>query len=129
MDLIVTDRTSSGGVRGELTLVGIADRITARDLIRTRVREEVARHNAEPAPVFHGLVQPTDSEATLNGYDLRSRRLLDWEEQADAAERAFSRNGFILLVDDRQVESLDEVLELTADSDVAFLRLVPIVGG
>ncbi len=129
MDLIVTDRTSSGGVRGELTLVGIADRITARDLIRTRVREEVARHNAEPAPVFHGLVQPTDSEATLNGYDLRSRRLLDWEEQADAAERAFSRNGFILLVDDRQVESLDEVLDLTADSDVAFLRLVPIVGG
>ncbi|NHO85139.1 hypothetical protein HA073_29415 [Micromonospora sp. CMU55-4] len=58
----------------------------------------------------------------------RGRRL-DWERQADAACAAFARNGFVLLVGDRQVEDLDEEIDLLADPEVAFVRLVPLVGG
>jgi hypothetical protein len=42
---------------------------------------------------------------------------------------AFKRNGFVVLVDDRQVTDLDEVLEVSADTEVSFVRLVPLVGG
>jgi len=42
---------------------------------------------------------------------------------------AFSRNGFVVLVGDRQVEGLDELLPLAEASTVAFVRLVPLVGG
>ena len=43
--------------------------------------------------------------------------------------QAFTRNGFFVLVGDRQVESLDEELELKVDTDVSFVKLVPLVGG
>jgi hypothetical protein len=35
----------------------------------------------------------------------------------------------VLLVDDRQVESLDETVVLRAGGEVTFLKLVPLVGG
>jgi hypothetical protein len=35
----------------------------------------------------------------------------------------------VVLVGDRQVEDVDEELSLDDASDVAFVRLVPLVGG
>jgi hypothetical protein len=43
---------------------------------------------------FNGLVMPDDAEAELNGYRMRTARRIDWERQADIAEKAFQRNGF-----------------------------------
>ena len=105
--------------------------LTLRDLIRTRVREEVAKANAAigAGRPFRTLVQPTEAEATLNGYRLRKGRTIDWRRQADRAEQAFMRNGFFVLVDGRQVEDLDEELALNADSEIRFVRLTPLVGG
>ena len=123
------DETATGRELDRWTLPDLPDQVTVRELVRLRVREEVARHNASPDRHFRGLVQPTDAEATLNGYRLREARRLDWETQADVAEQAFTRNGFFILVDDRQVEDLDEVVDLTGDIDVAFVKLVPLVGG
>ena len=54
---------------------------------------------------------------------------IDWEQQADAALTAFGRNGFFVLVGDRQVEDLDEELTLDDASRVVFIRLVQLVGG
>ncbi|MFI8289098.1 hypothetical protein EAO71_29805 [Streptomyces sp. ms191] len=45
------------------------------------------------------------------------------------AVAAFGRNGFLVLVGDRQVEELDETVELDRDTEVTFLRLVPLAGG
>jgi len=33
-----------------------------------------------------------------------------------------------VLVDDRQVTELDEALDLTAESDIRFVRLIQLVG-
>jgi hypothetical protein len=126
----LTVRDQTGARRtAELTLPEIPDRISLRDLIRTRVREEVALVNAAPEREFRTLVQPTDSEVSLNGYRLRRPKIVDWQRQAAIAEDAFAGSGFFVLVDGRQVEDLDEELELTADSDVRFVKLVPLVGG
>ncbi|GAB3900469.1 hypothetical protein [Microbispora bryophytorum] len=123
------DETATGRSLAEFSLPDLPDRITARELVRLRVREEVARHNASPTPYFRGLVRPTDAEAELNGYRTRTTRRLDWEKQADAAEAAFARNGFLLLVGDRQIEDLDTEIDLTADPVVSFVKLVPLAGG
>jgi len=106
-----------------------SDRITARELIRQRVETEVAAYNTGPATIFAGLIRPTQSERTLNGYRLERRRALDAAAQVEVALAQFDKRGFILLFDDRQVESLDEVLTLTGDNTTVFLRLVPLVGG
>jgi hypothetical protein len=45
-----------------------------------------------------------------NGYRLKGKRKIDWEEQFAKALAAFERNGFFVLVGERQAESLDEEL-------------------
>ena len=123
------DETPGGAPTEALTLDFLDERVTARELIRARVYQEVAEFNAAHSAVFRGLVQPRDSQRTRDGYALRSRRALDWEEQFARALEAFECNGFVLLVDDRQVLALDEEVELRHDSNVTFLRLMPLVGG
>ena len=103
----IVDVSGAGRVGTTTLLELMSSRITLRDLVVTRVRDEVARWNAEP----------------------QKQRQLDWEQQADRAIEAFGRNGFFVLVDDRQVTELDEELELTADSDIRFVRLIQLVGG
>lgn len=125
----VRDETRPGSVTSTLTLEDIPAAITLRDLIRTRVREEVARANAAPGREVRTLVEPVEAERTLNGYRLREPRRIDWERQADVALEAFERNGFFVIVGGRQVESLDEELALGADTDVRFVKLTPLVGG
>jgi hypothetical protein len=125
----VRDESRPGRVVSELLLPELPDRVTVRELIRTRVREEVAKANADRAGPHRLLVRPTDAEETLNGYRLRTPRTIDWERQALIAEQAFEQNGFFMLVDGRQVDSLDEELALTADSEIRFVRLTPLVGG
>lgn len=113
----------------EFTISLPAEIVTARELIRERVRQEVEDYNTRQPEYFRGLVQPTDAERTLNGFRLRKSRRLDWREQYDKAVEAFGRNGFILLVDDRQVEDVDALIEVKPQTTVTFLKLIPLVGG
>lgn len=103
----IVDVSGAGRVGTTTLLEVVSSSITLRDLILTRVRDEVARWNAEPAQQRH----------------------LDWEQQSERAIEAFGRNGFFVLVDDRQMTELDEELELTADTDIRFVRLIQLVGG
>jgi len=128
--LKIVDETTSGEVIRETTLHLARERISVRELIERRVHDEVERFNAEQqGTLFRGLVQPTDTEAELNGYRLRKRRRLDADEQCAKALEAFQRNGFFLLVGDRQVDSLDEEISVGPDVVVGFVKLVPLVGG
>jgi hypothetical protein len=127
--LRVYDHVPGGRRSTGIALHLASSRMTARELVRQRVETEVAAFNAGPAKVFAGLIQPTQSERTLNGYRLDHPRQLDAEAQVQIALTQFEKRGFILLLDDRQVESLDEILTLTGDDTVVFLRLVPLVGG
>lgn len=131
ISVTIKDQSGAGKVGATITLDGIDSRVTVRDLIRTRVREEVARYNAKPAStdIFHGLVMPDGAEMTSRGFRMPKKRRIDWEQQADKALEAFQKNGFFVLVDDRQVTDPDEVLELAPDTDIRFIRLVQLVGG
>ena len=129
----IRDQSGAGRVAATITLDGVDSRITVRALIRTRVREEVARYNAELGTggggTFSGLVMPDGAEPAAKGFRMPAPRPVDWEQQADQAVKAFGRNGFFVLVGDRQVTDLDEVLDLSPSTDIRFVRLVQLVGG
>ena len=127
--LTIHDESATGETLLELTLNVPAERITVRDLIRQRVWHEVEEYNRRKPDTFRGLVQPTDSERTLNGYKLKQPRAIDATTQLAKALEAFQGNQIIMLVDDRQVESLDEEIPLQPNTRVSFLRLTPLVGG
>jgi hypothetical protein len=75
------------------------------------------------------LVQPSEAERTLNGFKFSKPRQVDPQAQFEKAIQAFEGNGFLVLVDDRQVESLDDEIALHPETSVSFLKLVPLVGG
>ncbi|WP_046242451.1 hypothetical protein [Hymenobacter terrenus] len=125
------DETATGSVLSRLELEISQEMLTVRELISRRVQQEVANYNAEQTSTFQGLVQPTDSERLLNGggYRLRHTKHIDAEQQVYQALQAFQNNGFFLLVNDRQVESLDEEIWVGDGAKVSFLKLTPLVGG
>jgi hypothetical protein len=123
------DETTAGGRGPAWAMEIFEEELTLRELVRRRVYQEVAEHNAAQRELFRGLVQPTDAELTLNGYRLREPRRIDADRQFELALAAFAGNGFVVLVGDRQVEELDAVVDLRRDTEVTFLKLVALVGG
>jgi hypothetical protein len=130
--LLIRDETATGEPVNEFPLEFSSERITVRDLIRERVYQEVTDYNfrsRREGGTFRGLVQPTDTERTLNGFKVPKNREIDWEAQFHRAIDAFGRNGFFILVDDRQAETLDETILIGASTQVSFVKLTPLVGG
>ncbi|GAB3636078.1 hypothetical protein GCM10027422_16680 [Hymenobacter arcticus] len=129
--LTIQDETASGSILTRLELEIAQEMLTVRELIARRVHDEVATYNDHQTGVFRGLMQPTDSERLLNGdtYRLRHARRIDAEQQVYHALEAFQNNGFFLLVNDRQVETLDEEIWLGAGATASFIKLTPLVGG
>jgi hypothetical protein len=127
--ITIRDETLTGQSIGEHPLDLLTERVTVRELIRSRVYQEVQDYNRSQPETFRGLIQPTDAEQTLNGYRVRGHRQIDWKAQFDKACDAFERNGFFVLVNDRQPDSLDEELTIDPTKTVTFVKLVPLVGG
>ncbi len=127
--LRIYDETPGTERRAKATLRLASETVTARELIRRRVEQEVATYNGAKDEVFQGLVQPSKSEQLLNGFKLKKRRALDAEEQVTVALSAFEKNGFVLLFDDHQIDDLDEVVVVTPESFATFIKLTPLVGG
>lgn len=125
----VSDEVVPGELSGTRPVTIPQATTTARELIRCRIREEVQRHNESPTEVFHGLVQPEQSERILNGFRMPFPHPLSWEVQFERACSSFLRNGFLLIVNGRQVLELDEPIELQTESEVRFVKLVPLIGG
>ncbi|GIJ25848.1 hypothetical protein Vqi01_10100 [Micromonospora qiuiae] len=124
------DESTAGARTPAWALRIFEERLTLRELIRRRIHQEVAECNAAASAPRRLLVQRTPTERTLNGEPAeRSRRRIDPERQVALAEEAFTRNGFVVLVGDRQVEELDDEVDLRRDTEVTFLKLVPLVGG
>jgi hypothetical protein len=127
--LTIHDEGTSGGRIRSFKLQLASERISVRELIERRVAQEVEEYNRAQPEYFQGLVQPRDAERVLNGYRLREKRMLDAREQCAKAVEAFERAGFFLLVDDRQLDRLDDVIAVRPDTEVRFVKLVPLVGG
>lgn len=123
------DTTGAGKVTGEIDVQLRKKIVTVRELIEARVHAEVERYNNRLPEYFHGLVQPTHAEKTINGYRMKERKKVDPEKQAYVALDAFQKNGYFLLIDNLQPESLDQEITITSKTRISFLKLTPLVGG
>lgn len=107
----------------------LEETLPLRELIRRRIYQEVTEFNARQTLQFCGLVQPHGMERALNNSRSRNRPPIDWQAQYENAIEAFTRRGFLVLVNDKQVTDLDTPVILQAGSEVTFFKLVPLVGG
>jgi hypothetical protein len=126
--LSIQDETTAGERHSMGPFRFEAGTITLRELIRLRIQQEVNSFNRAKVEIFRGLVQPEESEQILNGARARNASV-DWERQYARAIGAFQRHGFLVFIDDRQIMDLEDAIPLTRRSKIAFLKLVPLVGG
>ena len=129
--LKISDLTTAsiGKPEHTFTVHVTGETVTVRELIRLRVFQEVENFNHEQPAIFRMLVQPGEAERTLNGFKFSKPRQVDPQAQFEKAIEAFEGNAFIVLVDDRQVETLDDEIALRPETSVSFLKLIPLVGG
>jgi len=129
MTVTIKDETFAGKVLSQILIQIENDSCMLKELIEKRVRAEVGSFNESLPRHFTGLVQPNESEATLNGYLLKNRNKIDIEKQVFVALNAFQKNAYFVLVDDEQITNLDEVIELPSERKISFVKLTPLVGG
>ena len=108
-------------------LVVPSEKMTVRELIRERVYQEVQDRNAGKAARGRMLVTPSDTERQLN--QPAAPRQIDWRKQFQTACKAFESHRILILIGDRQAESLDEEFDVSTQTTVMFLRLQLLVGG
>jgi hypothetical protein len=127
--LTVKDENFSGKVLHQVLVGFDSETVSVKDIIEARVRGEVETYNKRLPDYYNGLIEPTDAEKTINGYKLRIKKPIDGEKQVYVALDAFQKNGFFVLVDNQQCTSLDQPVQLTADTHISFVKLTPLVGG
>ncbi len=129
MNIIIKDDTIGGKTKHQMNIKMEVQTCTLQDLIRERVYKEVETYNTQLPEYFNTLVQPTNAEVTLNGYKLKKNRQVDAEKQYYLALDAFKKNGFFVLVNDEQVETLETQVQLSDNMELSFIKLTPLVGG
>jgi hypothetical protein len=126
--LTIRDESPGQSFR-EWSLEVLTERMTVRELIRSRVYQEVQDYNRRELGDYQGLIQPSDSIRVVGGYRQKVRRQLDWQQQFEMALAAFESNQILVLINDRQAESLEEEFDIVPGTEVTFLRLTLLVGG
>lgn len=129
MIVTIKDETFAGKILHELNIEFATEIVTVRDIITNRVIKEVENYNSKLPQYFNGLVEPSDAEKTLNGVKVKEKKIIDAEKQIYVALHAFQNNGFFVLVDNIQSESLDQQIALRKDMTISFIKLTPLVGG
>lgn len=113
------------------TVDGLADRVSLRDIIRTRIDAEVAAYNRDPGTVFVGMVQPEDAIRYSDGFRMRTPRLLDGEQLLTAVEEAVSAGVVHFIVGERTVDGdgdgLDTMVDVAATPLITTVMQRPIV--
>jgi hypothetical protein len=128
--LTVRDETFDGRDAHEWSLDIAEEHLTVRELIRSRVYQEVQDYNTRRPHTWRGLVQPSAEERQLNAPGgSRPFKPVDWKRQFDLACEAFETGRVLILVGDTQADALDEEFAVRPGTAVTFVRLTPLVGG
>jgi hypothetical protein len=114
--------------------------ITVRELIGVRVDLELeTQRDRENEVRSRAMPDISGRELQLNGAEkalrpsiflaCRGGESVARDRLVEAAEQAFLRNRFFILLDDRQAEHLDDQIVLDRTGTVTFLQLTPLQGG
>lgn len=130
MKITIKDETLAGDILDTIELVVSSEILTVKEIIAARVAAEIDAYNKKLPEYFKGFVQPTEAEKTLNGFKLKDKKkTIDVEKQVFVALDAFQKNGYFVLIDNNQAESLQQQVLVRENTSISFIKLTPLVGG
>ena len=127
--LATYDETTSGRSTHTFAFDWRKVSLSVRELIRARIYQEVHEYNHGIPECFRGIVAPTEAEPTAVGYKLRQGRRIDWQQQFERALEAFENKEFLIVVGEQQAQSLHQEFEMKPDTEVSFIKMMPLVSG
>ncbi|MEG3437344.1 hypothetical protein V0288_09455 [Pannus brasiliensis CCIBt3594] len=111
------------------------DSLTLKDLLTRIVREEIDafRTRQEQRRLVKVLSREEIEAGIARGkIDSGGRDIIQEVNEAEAVHNAlqsFEDGLYFVFIDDKQIENIDSPVQLHEDSQILFLRLVPLVGG
>lgn len=128
--LRVRDETMMGKLIYEFDLPLPKKQLSVRDIISERVKQEIEQYQHQRKNNGYSLVEVSSVEKILNKYGIKETVKTDIEKQLDIAFRAFDNNGYFIIINDVQVETLEQIINLDDENlSVSFIKLVALVGG
>jgi hypothetical protein len=121
------DVSRAGHELGRARLDGLPARISLRALLEQRMRREAEAYNADPGPVFRGLVQPADSIRHSDGFRLRQPRPLDADRLMTAVEEAVAAGLLAFRVGATEQTDLAAEVDVDAHDEVVAVLERPVV--
>ena len=120
----ILDETTSGTILNQLKLDFLTAKISLCDLITNRVRTEIENQKQSQTPQMYSLIEgDTDkTESELLNPDLIHKKV-------EFALEMFQKNGFLVLIDDVQMVDLTQEIYLNHQTQITFLKLIPLIGG
>ena len=127
--LIIHDEDVRGNRIHTLRVANNDESLSVGDILKRRIENEITRFNLQRPVCFFSLVQPKNSEITPRGFRLREHRAIDWETQFQAAIEAFDKKGFIVNINGKDVQGLDDIIDTSDVVEVVMIRCMEIVAG
>lgn len=121
------DLSRSGHHLGRGRLTGLPARLPLGELLERRVRAEVAAYNAEPGPVYVGLVQPHDAMRYSDGARMAIPRRLDEDVFAAAVGEALAAGMLYLRAGQRALTAPDDHVAVADLDEVTVVLHRPVV--
>ena len=128
-ELIIHDEDARGNRSHSLRIPNTSSSILVKDLITRRVESEVARFNVQRPVCFFSLVQPAGAESTSRGFRLKEHRMLDASDQVKNALEGFNKKNYLINANARDFQNLDDVIDITDDTEIIFVKFVEVIGG
>ena len=110
----------------DMTLSGLIEMVVASEVEAFKLRQldNQMLRVLTPDDIAAGA---TAGRITSGGSDIDQE--VDLEAATATALQAFGDGLYFVFVDGKQVESLDDPVEVADDSTMMFVRLVPLAGG
>lgn len=121
------DQSRSGHHLGRGRLTDLPARLRLGELLDRRVRSEVAAYNADPGPVYRGLVQPHDAMRYSDGSRMATPRQLDADAFAAAVGEALQAGMMHIQAGSRVLATGDEEIAVADLDEVTVVLHRPVV--
>jgi hypothetical protein len=101
--------------------------LTVQELIACKVQQEVWECIAQQRPGLSG--EYLSPETLIRAATLEALAPGAVDAEVDRAQRAFVARDYMIVINNRRVFDAHEVLRLQADTQVEFIKILPLVGG
>lgn len=128
MQLLIKEENFAGKILDEILLDIESKSLTLKELIQKKIAQNISHQNQKIQ--IEQKQYENEFEQKLNpNHKAWEKKKLDTEKEVYRALEVFNNNGFLVMVDNRQITDLEEEILVFDDTQVSFIRLTQLVGG